>query len=133
MNNAQRPRRIILVFNFLLVLAAAGCFSYTALRQEYTVIPACSMADEDVPVLKNTDPDIEEDEYLSVPGPSGSGKSALMNIIGGPDAATGSDYMLPGRVISVSRAGADGLYTVHIAPDTPPGYIGMTAEVRIGG
>ena len=57
------------------------------------------MGDEDAHVLKDIDLTVDEGEYLSVLGPSGSSKSTLMNIIGCLDVATSGEYVLRGRLI----------------------------------
>ena len=57
------------------------------------------MGDEDMRVLKDVDLDLREGDYLSVLGPSGSGNSTLMNIIGCLDVATSGSYILHGRCI----------------------------------
>ena len=57
------------------------------------------MGDEDMQVLSNVNLDIDQGEFLSVLGPSVSGKSTLMNIIGCLDVATSGDYTLCGQVI----------------------------------
>ena len=51
-------------------------------------------------VLKGIDLTVEEGEFLAVLGPSGSGKSKLMNIIGCLDVPTSGEYILAGRQIA---------------------------------
>ena len=51
-------------------------------------------------VLKGIDLTVEEGEFLAVLGPSGSGKSRLMNIIGCLDVPTSGEYILAGRQIA---------------------------------
>ena len=57
------------------------------------------MGQQQAHVLFDVDLSIEEGEYLSVLGPSGSGKFTLMNIIGCLDTATSGTYILNGREI----------------------------------
>ena len=57
------------------------------------------MGQQQAHVLFDVDLSIEEGEYLSVLGPTGSGKSTLMNIIGCLDTATSGTYILNGREI----------------------------------
>ena len=57
------------------------------------------MGGEAVHVLKKITLSIEEGEYLSVLGPSGGGKSTLMNIIGCLDTPTAGQYILRGREV----------------------------------
>ena len=51
----------------------------------------------DVPILKGIDLTIEEGEYVSIMGASGSGKSTIMNIIGCLDRPSSGHYVLEGR------------------------------------
>ena len=50
-------------------------------------------------VLKGIDLTVEEGEFLAVLGPSGPGKSTLLNIIGCLDVPTAGEYILDGRLI----------------------------------
>ena len=63
------------------------------------IVKQYQMGDEVSTVLKGIDLDIEEGEFLSILGPSGRGKSTLMNIIGCLDTPTSGTYTLHGRVI----------------------------------
>ena len=57
------------------------------------------MGEEQAHILKDITLSIDEGEYLSVLGPSGSCKSTLMNIIGCLDVASSGTYILNGRSI----------------------------------
>ena len=50
-----------------------------------------------VRVLKNIHLEVEQGEYLAIMGPSGSGTTTLMNIIGCLDVPTSGSYELSGR------------------------------------
>ena len=52
---------------------------------------------EPVRVLKNINLTVEQGEYLAIMGPSGSGNTTLMNLIGCLDVPTSGDYELEGR------------------------------------
>ncbi len=52
------------------------------------------MGDQEIYALKNLDLDIEEGDYVAIMGPSGSGKSSLMNILGLLDLPDMGDYYI---------------------------------------
>ena len=56
----------------------------------------------DVPVLKDISLSVDEGEYVAIMGPSGSGQTTLMNIIGCLDSPTSGEYILEGKDISQS-------------------------------
>jgi putative ABC transport system ATP-binding protein len=58
------------------------------------------MADENFYALKKIDLTIKRNEYLAITGPSGSGKSSLMNILGCLDQANDGDFYLAGDNIA---------------------------------
>lgn len=63
-----------------------------------------SMGGSPVEVLSSVDLDIKKGEFVSIMGPSGSGKSSLMNIIGCLDRPTEGTYSLNGvRVDSMDE------------------------------
>src|SRR5437868_8729971 len=63
------------------------------------------LGDVDVPVLKGVSAAVRRGELVALMGASGSGKSALMNILGCLDRPTGGQYWLDG--LEVSRLSAD--------------------------
>ena len=58
------------------------------------------VGDEEVHALRGVDLEIRAGEYLSIMGPSGSGKSSLLNIIGLLDRPNGGRYELDGRDVT---------------------------------
>ncbi|MBF0538022.1 MAG: ABC transporter ATP-binding protein [Nitrospirae bacterium] len=67
----------------------------------------------DVPVnaLKDVSIVIDKGEFVAIMGPSGSGKSSFMNLIGCLDTPTSGQYLLDG--IDVSKLGRDGRSAVR--------------------
>ena len=67
------------------------------------------LGDVDVPVLRGISMKIHEGTLLALMGPSGGGKSTLMNILGFLDTPSGGQYLLDGRDVTTlsSNARAD--------------------------
>jgi putative ABC transport system ATP-binding protein len=66
-------------------------------------------------ILKDINLQISEGEFVSVMGPSGSGKSSLLNIIGMLDAASEGDYQfLDQEVFRLKEKQRSNLYKTHI-------------------
>ena len=68
---------------------------------------------EETTILKGVDLCIEDGDYIALMGPSGAGKTTLMNIMGCLDRATQGEYFLDGNEISdypeKEKAGKQGL------------------------
>ncbi len=64
------------------------------------------LGDIDVPVLKGITLTIREGTLLALMGPSGGGKSTLMNILGFLDTSTGGQYLLDGQDVTGLSANA---------------------------
>ena len=58
------------------------------------------IGENDFPVLKGIDLEIEKGEFIALMGPSGSGKSTLLNIVGCLDRSTSGRFRLLGQDIS---------------------------------
>lgn len=58
------------------------------------------VGDEEVHALRGVDLTIGTGEYLSIMGPSGSGKSSLLNVVGLLDRPNGGHYTLDGRDVT---------------------------------
>ena len=58
------------------------------------------MGDQEVRALNGVDLDIHEGEFVAIMGPSGSGKSSLMNLIGALDRPTSGEMWINGRALS---------------------------------
>ncbi len=59
-----------------------------------------TMGDQEVRALDGVDLDISEGEFVAIMGPSGSGKSSLMNLIGALDRPTSGEMWINGRALS---------------------------------
>ncbi|MFZ5462876.1 MAG: ABC transporter ATP-binding protein [Pseudomonadota bacterium] len=66
---------------------------------------------EDVHALRDVDLEVAEGEYIAIMGPSGSGKSSLLNVIGLLDRPDAGTYELEGR--DVTRLSDDALAAVR--------------------
>ena len=58
------------------------------------------VGDEDVQALRGIDLTINAGEYVSIMGPSGSGKSSLLNVLGLLDRPSAGHYELDGRDVT---------------------------------
>jgi macrolide transport system ATP-binding/permease protein len=58
------------------------------------------MGDNDLTVLKGINLTIEDGDFVAIMGPSGSGKSSLMNILGLLDVPSEGSYQIDGREVS---------------------------------
>ena len=70
-----------------------------ALIQLSNVVKSYSNGDQELNVLKGIDLTVYEGEFVAIMGPSSSGKSTLMNIIGLLDKPTSGDYSLNGTQV----------------------------------
>ena len=59
-----------------------------------------TMGDQEVRALDGVDLDIAEGEFVAIMGPSGSGKSSLMNLIGALDRPTSGEMWINGRALT---------------------------------
>lgn len=58
------------------------------------------MGDNEIHAIDGVSLTIEKGEFVAIVGPSGSGKSSLMNVIGCLDAPTGGEYFLDGKNVA---------------------------------
>jgi putative ABC transport system ATP-binding protein len=59
-----------------------------------------TMGDQEVRALNGVSLDIHQGEFVAIMGPSGSGKSSLMNLIGALDRPTSGEMWINGRALS---------------------------------
>ena len=58
------------------------------------------MGDDEITVLKGISFDVENGEFLSIVGPSGNGKSTLLNMITGIDRPSAGEVIVTGRQVN---------------------------------
>src|SRR5512136_430441 len=58
------------------------------------------MGDQEINAVAGVDLEIRKGEYVAIMGPSGSGKSSLMNLIGCLDTPTKGSYFINGSLVS---------------------------------
>ena len=58
-----------------------------------------NVGDKEIPVLKNISTEIESGEFVSIVGPSGNGKSTLLNMITGIDRPTAGEIFVNGQAV----------------------------------
>ncbi|MBP9820405.1 ABC transporter ATP-binding protein [Candidatus Woesebacteria bacterium] len=68
--------------------------SLKAIKKSYFI------KEEEFPILKGVDFDIQQGEFVALMGPSGSGKSTLLNIIGALDKPSGGEYHIQNKLVS---------------------------------
>jgi len=69
----------------------------TTIIQTENVCRSYPVAGEDVPVLSDINISIEEGEFTAIMGPSGSGKSSLLYLLGGLDIPTSGTVFFKGQ------------------------------------
>ena len=58
-----------------------------------------NVGDKEIPVLKNISTEIDSGEFVSIVGPSGNGKSTLLNMITGIDRPTAGEIFVNGQAV----------------------------------
>lgn len=68
--------------------------------QAHSIDKSYQLSGRQVPVLKNISLTVAEGEFIAIMGPSGTGKSTLLNVLGCLDSADGGSYVLDHEAIS---------------------------------
>lgn len=68
--------------------------------QAHSIDKSYQLSGRQVPVLKNISLTVGEGEFIAIMGPSGTGKSTLLNVLGCLDSADGGSYVLDQEAIS---------------------------------
>lgn len=68
--------------------------------QAHSIDKSYKLAGRQVPVLKDISLTVAEGEFIAIMGPSGTGKSTLLNVLGCLDSADGGSYVLDQEAIS---------------------------------
>jgi len=63
------------------------------------VVKTFKVGDGEVTILKGISFDVKEGEFVSIVGPSGNGKSTLLNMITGIDRPTAGEVIVTGREV----------------------------------
>lgn len=70
---------------------------YEYIVQVKDVVKSFKVGDGEVTILKGISFDVKNGEFVSIVGPSGNGKSTLLNMITGIDRPSGGDVIVTGR------------------------------------
>jgi putative ABC transport system ATP-binding protein len=73
--------------------------SAEAVVQLRNIVKSFPVGDDDVTILHDISLDIQQGEFVSIVGPSGNGKSTLLNMITGIDRPTGGEVIVTGRPV----------------------------------
>ncbi len=74
--------------------------------QAHSLDKCYTLPGQSIPVLKNVSLEVNEGEFVAIMGPSGTGKSTLLNILGCLDVADAGSYVLDQEIISTMDDGA---------------------------
>ena len=89
-----------------MTLAGAGIHGAAMLIQLTDITKVYRVGPERIHALDGVHLHVQENEYVAIMGPAGSGKSTLMNVLGCLDRPTSGTYELDGRLTTGMSAGS---------------------------
>ena len=67
------------------------------------IVKSFPVGDDEITILHDISLDIQQGEFVSIVGPSGNGKSTLLNMVTGIDRPSDGEVIVTGRPVQVSQ------------------------------